>query len=161
MTSREIVKFVGLANWQLLLWLVYFRMAQSRYSGDIKLFVGIVEVLEKLKNSGEYRFFVLSSNSRKNIENVLLRAKCTVFDKIYSESSLYKKDEALKKIAKEIGVDVSAITYVGDELRDYEACKRSGIPFVGVAWGYNTAEALTTHGVTTLALTVQELATIL
>ena len=34
--------------------------------------------------------------------------------------------------------------YVGDEIRDVDAAKKAGIKVIGVTWGYNTKNALST-----------------
>jgi phosphoglycolate phosphatase-like HAD superfamily hydrolase len=44
------------------------------------------------------------------------------------------------KILKEIKTD--DMIYVGDEVRDIEACKKAGVPVIAVTWGFNDMEAL-------------------
>ncbi|MCR4313329.1 MAG: HAD hydrolase-like protein, partial [Candidatus Roizmanbacteria bacterium] len=44
-------------------------------------------------------------------------------------------------------LDRSEVIYVGDEIRDVEACKKTGIKIIGVSWGLHTIEALEKAGV--------------
>ena len=34
------------------------------------------------------------------------------------------------------------IIYVGDEVRDIQACKKIGVKIIAVSWGYNSKEIL-------------------
>lgn len=98
---------------------------------------GIKEVLEELRDRN-FSLGILTSNSEKNVRDFLRRQKLEVFDLIFSESSLFGKDKALKKIMKQHGFDRKDMIYVGDETRDIEAAKRSGAMSVAVCWGFNS-----------------------
>ena len=37
------------------------------------------------------------------------------------------------------------IIYIGDELRDIEACRKTNTPVVSVSWGMNSYESLQEH----------------
>ena len=36
----------------------------------------------------------------------------------------------------------SEIIYIGDELRDIEACRAVNVPIISVSWGFNSTEIL-------------------
>jgi phosphoglycolate phosphatase len=40
------------------------------------------------------------------------------------------------------GLRADELLYVGDEVRDVNACRKVGIPIVGVSWGLNDHNAL-------------------
>jgi phosphoglycolate phosphatase-like HAD superfamily hydrolase len=41
--------------------------------------------------------------------------------------------------------------YVGDEVRDIEAARKSGINCISVSWGFNTKELLQKHSQTVVS----------
>jgi phosphoglycolate phosphatase-like HAD superfamily hydrolase len=48
----------------------------------------------------------------------------------------------MKKILKHEKLIPSSVLYIGDETRDIEAAKESGLRMAAVTWGYNSPEAL-------------------
>ena len=109
--------------------------------GQVKFIRGMREILFKLKNKG-YRFGILSSNSVANIKLFLQANKCPVFNFIHSEKNLFGKDKSLKNILKKYKLKKDDIVYVGDEVRDIEACRKAGIKIIAVAWGFNNKDLL-------------------
>ena len=43
-------------------------------------------------------------------------------------------------------MDPAQLFYVGDEVRDVKACRKAGVPVVGVTWGFNSRDALEKSG---------------
>ena len=60
-------------------------------------------------------------------------------DKIITNNNIFGKDKLLRKMGRQF-------VYVGDEVRDVEACKKAGVKMIGVTWGFNTKEALKKAG---------------
>ena len=48
------------------------------------------------------------------------------------------------------GVDASNTVLVGDTIYDAQCATNAGVPFVGVGWGYNSAEMLMQNGARTV-----------
>ena len=114
------------------------------------LFDGVKEVIEKLQSQG-YCVGILSSNSQEEvIIKVLERGKVKV-DFIYSGSSLFGKHKVIASLLKTRGLLKENVVYVGDELRDSDACKKVGIKMVAVDWGFNLPEAFHKIGVATVS----------
>ena len=64
------------------------------------------------------------------------------FSYLRTKVPLFKKKKAIKKAKHQLKSD---FIYVGDELRDIEACRKNNIPIVSVSWGFNSAESLQKH----------------
>jgi len=107
---------------------------------DLKL------VLEKLRKQG-LTLGILTSNSKENVELFLKKNELNMFEFIYADKSLFGKDRVMKKMMKEKGIASKDIIYIGDEVRDWEACKKVGIEMIGVAWGFNSEKLLRENGV--------------
>ncbi len=115
----------------------------------LALFDGVKEVIEKLQAQG-YCVGILSSNSEQAIIKVLERGNVKV-DFIYSGSSIFGKHKVITSLLKARGLSKDNIVYVGDELRDSDACKEVGIKMVAVGWGFNAPEAFNKIGIETIA----------
>ncbi len=109
------------------------------------LFVGLKETLTKLHTDG-YQVGIVSSSLPHVIEHVLKGEGVSV-DFVRAGSSAFGKARAIRNALREHRIDVANAVYVGDELRDVEACKKVGIRMIAVAWGLNSATALRLAGV--------------
>ena len=49
------------------------------------------------------------------------------------------------------------VIYVGDEIRDMEACKKAKVAVIGVSWGYNLPESLKDAGANYIAKTPKDI----
>jgi len=67
-----------------------------------------------------------------------------VFDFVYSGRAVFGKSRLLKKLMKDKTIPHKNPIYIGDEIRDVDAAKKAGITVIGVTWGYNTKNALST-----------------
>lgn len=115
----------------------------------LALFDGVKEVIEQLQTQG-YCVGVLSSNSEQAIVKALERGNVKV-DFIYSGSSIFGKHKVVMSLLKSRGLAKDNVVYVGDELRDSDACKKAGIKMVAVDWGFNFPEAFHKIGVATVS----------
>ncbi|MFZ7134648.1 MAG: HAD-IA family hydrolase [Eubacteriales bacterium] len=84
---------------------------------------------------------VITSNTKKNVVRFLLNYDIKAFDFIIS-SPLLSKEKKMNAIAKKYHLNKDEILYVGDEIRDIEACKKAKIKCAAVTWGYNVEETL-------------------
>ena len=65
-----------------------------------------------------------------------------MFDFIYSGTILFGKSKAINKFLKQENIKPEAVIYVGDEIRDIEAARRSEIKVIAVSWGFNSEQVL-------------------
>jgi phosphoglycolate phosphatase len=99
---------------------------------------GTRALLEALKAQG-LGLSVLSSNSVENIQAFLRVNHMELFDHIFSCNNLFGKDRSIRKFLARFGVDKGELLYVGDELRDIEACRLAEVRIVAVTWGFDPA----------------------
>lgn len=121
---------------------------------DIQLFPGMPEVVKALQESGR-QTGIMSSGASSSISALLARDNIH-FDFIYP-SSIFGKALALKKVLKQEKLLKGAVVYVGDEVRDVEACQQIGIDIIAVTWGLNDEKSLTEAGATALATKPSEI----
>ncbi len=118
---------------------------------------GMVESLHVLKEKG-YRLGILSSNSRDIIQEFLLKYNLVdLFDFVHSELNLFGKDQALVALLNEHKMKKEDTIYVGDELRDIEACRKAGLDVISVGWGFNSPDTLKKENSNYLALKPQDI----
>lgn len=101
---------------------------------------GVKQVLSSLTQNN-IQYAVLSSNSKKNIAQ-FFELKGIVNNDIYCSRSVFGKHVLLNKFLKEKKLEASEILYVGDELRDVIACRKSKVEVAWVSWGYDNEQVL-------------------
>ncbi|MGM9923883.1 MAG: HAD-IA family hydrolase [Bacillus sp. (in: firmicutes)] len=107
----------------------------------ITLFDGMKDVLQVLEEHG-IGIAVISSNEESNIREYFASQQIECIQEVYTSSDLYGKDRMIDDFCARHQLRKQEVLYVGDELRDIAACKRSGVDIVWVNWGYATeAEA--------------------
>ncbi|PIP62530.1 hypothetical protein COW98_03520 [Candidatus Roizmanbacteria bacterium CG22_combo_CG10-13_8_21_14_all_35_9] len=117
---------------------------------NIKFFPGIKKFLFDLKKEG-YKLAIISSNRKENIDKFIKFNKLNVFDFVHGKTDLFGKAGYLEKFLKDFNLKKTEVIYIGDEIRDVEACHKVGIKMIGVSWGLHTVEALKKNGVDYIA----------
>ncbi|MBB5149711.1 MULTISPECIES: HAD-IIIA family hydrolase [Ureibacillus] len=123
---------------------------------EVKLFDGVKEMLESISSMG-YTIAILSSNKKENIEAILKREQISTVSEVISVKKLFGKDRAMKKFMKHHQITPQSILYVGDELRDIEACNKVGVPFMWVSWGLDSFELIMKENPTYVVHTPKEI----
>lgn len=121
---------------------------------DISVFQGMRELLEELAR--QYQVIILSSNTEETIQRLFEKNKFPDVE-IISDSSLFGKDKVIKRSLKKHSLAPEEAVYIGDEIRDVEACKRANIEMIAVAWGYNSEKALRKAGASEVARSPEEI----
>ena len=119
---------------------VFFRKSiaiQKRDADKVEFFEGIGEIIRKIKEKG-IKIGILSSNDVENIKINLKKHDLDIFDFIEGGAMYFGKAQKIRQLRRKVGDFV----YVGDELRDIEACKRVGVPIIAVSWGFNDKKIL-------------------
>jgi phosphoglycolate phosphatase len=127
---------------------------------DLMPFPGVREVLCSLKDRG-YQLYVLSSNSIDNIRYFLKKHDMNVFAGITTSPGLFGKHRTLAKLLHRNQISRQEALYVGDELRDINACRTAGIRVLSVTWGYDSASLLASGKPDFLASSPSEITEIL
>ena len=126
----------------------------------VKVFQGINELINNLKTK-KIKYGILTSNSKKTIEAFLKINLLDGFEFIESETNIFKKSSHLSYIIKKYSFNKKDIIYVGDEVRDIEACREVGVDIISVTWGYNNKVVLEKHNQRSLVSTPSEILKIL
>lgn len=108
---------------------------------NLSLIPGLRVVFKELKTKG-FVLGILTSNSKENVEKFLMKNEIDIFSYIYSEKNLFGKEKIIKHLLKERDLKSEEVIYVGDEVRDIEACKKAGVKIVAVSWGFNSKNIL-------------------
>lgn len=110
---------------------------------EVNLFPGTKEVLDTLKAHG-YHLGIISSSQKETI--VALLKKFNIEMDFIFHSNVLNKSKTLRKVMSEKGLSFSETLYVGDEVRDVEACQKAHLDIISVSWGLNNKEALIKAG---------------
>lgn len=138
---REGMKQIGIPLRDLPYVLVTGRRMLVLRTNEIELFQGITELVQKLHASG-HELYVLSTNSKKLIQDVLLRYKLGDKMTVLPSSGVFGKAPALKKFMRSRKLHNQEVWLVGDELRDLEAAQKVGAHSIAVTWGLQHPDAL-------------------
>lgn len=151
-TKEELAQLSNLNSWQILQYsgisifkfpLLIRRLKAELHSElpQIQLFPGIKEVLLELKKRG-FQLGIITSNSRENVLGALEKNGLQdTFTFIYSGST-FGKHKVINKWLRIENIHTEKVVYVGDEIRDIDAAKKTGIKVIAVGWGFNSQEAL-------------------
>ena len=109
--------------------------------GEMTLFPGMKDLILGLKGMG-VRLGILTSNSRENVQKFLRAQGLDVFDFIHAEQNFFGKNWALLHLLRKHGLKKDEVLYIGDEVRDIEACQKVGVPVIAASWGFHRRKLL-------------------
>ena len=139
LSALEIMKEAHISFFKLPRLVIFFKKLLAENSDKIKMIDGADQLLAKLKAEG-HKLGILTTNSADCVSDFLKKNNLKdYFTYIRTDVAMFGKIKALKKAKKQLKTD---FIYVGDELRDVEACKFLGIPIVSVPYGFNSARVL-------------------
>jgi phosphoglycolate phosphatase len=142
LSSREIVKVAGISRWQIPFLLRRFKLSFRQKTDEVQLFPGVTQMLKTLRYAG-YKIGIISSNSVENIYTVLCRHQVDHLFSFVHSCSIFGKSRAISSALRAHHIQLSEAIYVGDEIRDIDAARRSRIPVIAVTWGFNGIDILT------------------
>lgn len=136
------------------------REDELKAAADAEPYPEIIEVLEQLRKNG-YRLFVATNSHREAAVQALRKTGLeSYFEKLYTRDDVGKmkpRPDILLKILSELKIYPSNLIYVGDSINDFRAASAAGARFIGVSWGYHSAEEMTKAGVTQIVHSPREL----
>jgi phosphoglycolate phosphatase len=135
------IKQLGIPLHELPYLLIEGKRRLSKRTGDIKLFPGIDTLIQDLSGAG-HQVVVLSTNSRKLIQEVLERNGLASMAEVLPSSSLFGKATAIRRFIRRRRLGADQVWMVGDELRDIEAGKKANVHTVAVTWGLQHPDTL-------------------
>jgi phosphoglycolate phosphatase len=104
-------------------------------------FPGIRELLDSLEQMN-YTLGILSSNIEPNIKTFVAAHKLDYFNFIFTSKEMFGKHRVIRKLLKKRKIKKEEVLYIGDEIRDIQACHKVGVKVAAVSWGYNEPSAL-------------------
>ncbi len=139
---RRAMKELNISFFKLPLILQKLRAGVEAKIANLTVFTGMKPILVSLKKNG-YRLGVFSSNSTKTINHFLEQNRLSgLFDYVHAGSGIFGKTLGFQKIVRRYGSQNSQFIFVGDEIRDVEAARKSGATSIAVTWGINSKEGL-------------------
>jgi phosphoglycolate phosphatase len=138
---REILTYLGVPHWKLPFIARYMRRLKSTKLATISLFPGVDQMLRTLKDGG-LTLTLVSSDSETNARYLLGRDNAALFSEYDCSAALFGKVGKFRRVIRRSGVETGRVLAIGDEARDLEAARATGIDFAAVSWGYTAPEKL-------------------
>ncbi|MEQ9822793.1 MAG: HAD-IA family hydrolase [Puniceicoccaceae bacterium] len=144
MNAWQLLNFVKIPKRKVPFLLRKGRSMLYRNLDRIAVFEGIHEILSWAE---EHQIIcgVVTSNSKKNVERFVSVHQLPNIHFVRSSSRLMGKPREFHRILKKRRIAKDEVIYIGDESRDVDAARESGIKVISVTWGYNSREALKAH----------------
>ena len=138
---REILKHLGISLFKLPFVIRKARREINSHISQLSPTVDLLPILKYLKENG-CQIGIVTTNLEENVQNFLHANSLDQFDFFFTAKKIFGKDRTLSKILKDMKLSKSDVYFVGDEVRDIDAGKKTGIKTIAVSWGYNTKDAL-------------------
>ena len=152
-SALQLVKLAEVKLWKLPYLIYQLKKKLAEKSDELKVLSESPVLIKKLNEAG-YELGILTSNSYKTVTAFLKKYELdSYFSFLRTDVSLFGKKKALAKSKKILN---KKIIYIGDELRDIEACRKNNIPIVSIPWGLNSFESLEEHNPGLVAKTADE-----
>ena len=152
-SARELIKMSGVRFWQIPGFIRFFRKKSVERAAEVKAFDGIPDLVRRLYDNG-FQLGIMTTNSAQTISIFLQKYGLTdLFTYIKPEISLFGKKRAIRRARRHLK---SEIIYIGDELRDIEACRATDVPIISVSWGFNSTEILEKNNPGMVAASAEE-----
>ena len=137
LNSWEILRYSGISLFKFPMLIRKLRSELRSEISHIQLFPGIKEVLLELTKR-DFQLGIITSNSRENVlESLENNNLQDTFAFIYS-SSTFGKHKVINRWLKREHINPEQVVYVGDEVRDIDAARKTGIKVIAVSWGFNS-----------------------
>ena len=152
-SALQLVKMAEIKFWKLPYLIYQLKKKLSEKADDIQLLTEAPLLIKKCYEAG-FELGILTSNSLKNVQTFLKKYELdSFFTFLRTDVSLFGKKKALRKAKKVLN---KRILYIGDEIRDIEACRKNDIPIVSIPWGLNSFEVLEEHNHGLVAKSAEE-----
>lgn len=141
LSARHLLQHLKIPLWKIPALVAGVRRLMAEHIAEFSLFDGISDSLQKLHESGA-TLGIVSSNSRENVRHILGPANASLIRHYACGASMFGKAPKLRAVLKTSGIPARQAIYIGDEIRDAEAARKTGMAYGAVAWGYHALETL-------------------
>lgn len=117
---------------------LYYESLFKAFADGVRLFDGIIPVLEELRKRNIVCGIVTSRDRREVDNDMTLSTLLKYFDFVIcaEDTEKHKPDaEPINKLLGLAGVDASKALYLGDTVYDYMCAKNAGVKFALASWG--------------------------
>jgi len=144
MGARQVLKRIGFKWWQVPKLALQARADLNALLPSNNTFEGLPETIRELHGRGNRLYIVtIRSNTLNGVENYLKKYDIdSYFTEIDTNAGIFGKAKHIRKLMKKYGMKRRDTVYIGDETRDIQAARLSGLRIVSVSWGFNTRELL-------------------
>lgn len=161
---RSFIEFEGMTQEEAYEGLKYYRenfIKEGIFQNEI--YVGIEELLLKLKNSG-YAIILATSKPEELAEQILEHFDIKRYFDFIAGNTLDEKRQTKREVIEHIlnhypEIERENAIMVGDRRYDVEGAAQCGIDTIGVLYGYGGAEELSTAGAKLLARSPEDVYT--
>ncbi len=105
---------------------------------DLEPCPGVIPMLRELKAAG-CALALISSNRTDNLQAWLRHHCIDCFDWVEGTNGILKKHVNIRGQIRRHALDSEAVIYVGDEVRDIKAARKSRVRVISVTWGLHSA----------------------
>lgn len=162
-STEEVRRFIGNGVIKLMTRAVPYRVTEEEFEKCFEAFRshylrhmtdstrpydGIPELLEKLKEEG-IKTAVVSNKLHSAVVGLcddFFGGKITIAFGVENESERKPSPANVFKALRELGVTKDEAIYVGDSEVDVQTAINSGLPCIGVTWGFRDADELSKSG---------------
>ena len=141
LSARELVRLSGVKWWQIPRLVRFFRRESARNANNIHPCRDVPEMIKNIAQSVDLG--ILTTNTTHAVECFLQNHNLeSYFGYVKTGVPLFGKTRALRRAVRQLQNTHTLILYVGDEIRDIEACHAAGVEIISVSWGFNAHEVL-------------------
>lgn len=145
LSAQEIIRRSKISVFKIPLVLRRVKRELYKEMRDVGAIAGMETALQTLHEQG-YKLGIVTSNWIENVRLFLeVQQLADCFEWVYASSTLFGKHRRLKRLIQQNQFSPQQVIYVGDEVRDIEAARKSDIAIISVTWGFNTSEILAAY----------------
>jgi phosphoglycolate phosphatase len=141
LSISEICKYFCIPLFKLPSLFVELSNTMSIQADKITPVKGLFSELKTIKENNN-NLYIISSNSIQLINNFLILNNLNFFNEVYSSKNLFGKNVVIDKFISRTKLNREDIFYIGDEVRDIVAARKSRVKIISVTWGYNSYDLL-------------------
>lgn len=138
--TRAVIRHIGIPGWKLPFIARYVRRLFGRHTHQVQLFAGVPAMLAAIDAAG-IGIAVVTSNSETNARAVLGPENAARVTWWACGASLFGKAPKFRQVLKASGIAPHQVLSLGDETRDIDAARATGVRAGAVLWGYANPEA--------------------
>jgi HAD superfamily hydrolase (TIGR01549 family) len=140
MNARQFIKSLNIPMFKIMKYAKRIQKDLKENMHTIKPFPRMHESIEALKSKG-IRVGIVSSNTKENI-NAFLEHHNLKMDFVHAKPSIFGKHKKIRHAMRLYGMNAHDTLYIGDEVRDIDACRKLNLDVGTVTWGFNTKNVL-------------------